>query len=270
MQQRQQHSERPQLNVAQVAGGALAAVTAAVVASRFGLGGTLIGAALASVVSTTGAALYSHAFRRTGSTVRTLIEEPGSVAQRLPRFENVARRRPEDGQSERQAGSQNEPPARYLQRTQTASRTPPPAAWRKTGAPAAARSRRLPVWALPAIATVVVFLVAMGAVTGVEGIIGRPLSSVTGGSGPSSGTTLGGVSGDQGGSQPATTPAPEPSNTAAPTQEPGTQPSTEPGRTQPGAEPTPGSGSEPGTPAPSSAPATPQTQPSAGAQPNSP
>ncbi|MBO0691022.1 MAG: hypothetical protein J2P40_15820, partial [Candidatus Dormibacteraeota bacterium] len=124
MQQRQDHHDRPQLQVAQVAGGALAAVTSAVIASRFGLGGTLIGAALASVVSTTGAALYSHAFRRTGSKVRDFIEEPAGVARKLPRFENLTRRRPGDGQGQQsQAGGRAEPPGRYLQRPQAATRT---------------------------------------------------------------------------------------------------------------------------------------------------
>ena len=41
-----------------MAAGALAAVSAAVVASLFGVAGTVIGAAVASVVSTVGAALY--------------------------------------------------------------------------------------------------------------------------------------------------------------------------------------------------------------------
>lgn len=259
--------------MAQLAGGALAAVTSAVVASRFGLGGTLIGAALASIVSTIGAALYAHAFRRTGSKVRDLIEEPPSVARKLPRLENLARRRPGEEQADSKVesplGSRNDPPGRPLQRPQTGSRTPPPAAWRKTGAQAAPRARRLPVWAVPALATVVVFLVALGAVTGVEAFLGRPLASVTGGSGPSSGTTLGGVaSGDQGGPRPATTPTPEPGATTAPTQEPGTQPSTEPGQTQPGTAPTPRS--EPAAPAPSEAPAAPAPQASAGAQQSSP
>jgi hypothetical protein len=265
MQQRQQHSDRPNLNVAQVAGGALAAVTSAVVASRFGLGGTLIGAALASVVSTTGAALYSHAFRRTGSTVRRVIEEPPSVTRKLPRFENLTRRR--SGGSD--GSGEEDPPARQpIQRAQAAPRTPPPGAWRKTGAPAAPRPRRLPVWAVPVIATVVVFLIALAAVTGIEGVLGRPLSSVTGGSAPSSGTTLGGVSGSGGGSQPATTPETQPGNTTAPSQEPTTEPSAEPGTQQPGAKPT--AGSEPASPAPSEAPVSPPPQPSAGTQQSSP
>ena len=53
-----------QLSALQVAAGALAAVSAAVIASFFGVAGTVIGAAVASVVSTVGAAVYTETMRR--------------------------------------------------------------------------------------------------------------------------------------------------------------------------------------------------------------
>src|SRR6476620_6007159 len=56
----------PDISAAQVAGGALAAVSAAVVASFLGIGGTLVGAALGSIVASIGGALYSHSFQRAG------------------------------------------------------------------------------------------------------------------------------------------------------------------------------------------------------------
>ncbi|SNS34350.1 hypothetical protein SAMN06893096_103305 [Geodermatophilus pulveris] len=59
-----------QLSATQVAAGALAAVSAAVVASFSGLAGTLIGAGLASVVSTVGAAVYGTSLQRTSRTLR--------------------------------------------------------------------------------------------------------------------------------------------------------------------------------------------------------
>ena len=58
------------LSFSQVAAGALATVTATVLASFFGTFGTLIGAAASSVVSTAGAALYQHFFRRTGDRLK--------------------------------------------------------------------------------------------------------------------------------------------------------------------------------------------------------
>lgn len=51
-----------------MAGSVLAAVSATVVTSRFGVAGTVVGAAVASTVATVGTALYVHFFR-TGSTV---------------------------------------------------------------------------------------------------------------------------------------------------------------------------------------------------------
>src|SRR3712207_8069863 len=59
-----------QLSATQVAAGALAAVSSAVVASFFGLAGTLIGAALASVISTVSAALYSNSLQKTNEKLR--------------------------------------------------------------------------------------------------------------------------------------------------------------------------------------------------------
>lgn len=53
-----------QLSVAQILAGALASVSAAVVASVFGVAGTLIGAALTSVVATVGGAVYAHSIER--------------------------------------------------------------------------------------------------------------------------------------------------------------------------------------------------------------
>lgn len=59
-----------QLSAAQILSGALASVSAAVVASVFGVAGTLIGAALTSVVATVGGALYTHSLERARERVR--------------------------------------------------------------------------------------------------------------------------------------------------------------------------------------------------------
>jgi hypothetical protein len=63
---------RPRLEVSgtQVAAGALASVSAAVVASLFGAAGTLIGAAVASVVTTVGSAVYGLWIHHTGDKLR--------------------------------------------------------------------------------------------------------------------------------------------------------------------------------------------------------
>jgi hypothetical protein len=65
-------SPRSRLEVSgtQVAAGALASMSAAVVASLFGAAGTLIGAAVASVVTTVGSAVYGVWIRHTGAKLR--------------------------------------------------------------------------------------------------------------------------------------------------------------------------------------------------------
>ncbi|MFV0133194.1 hypothetical protein ACLGIH_08140 [Streptomyces sp. HMX87] len=61
---------RLDLSVPQVAGGALAAVVAAKLASSFGVYGTILGAGLISVVATCGGTLFQHFFQRTGEQLR--------------------------------------------------------------------------------------------------------------------------------------------------------------------------------------------------------
>jgi hypothetical protein len=64
------------LSLTQIAGGALAAVTAAVAASFLGVAGTLVGAALGSVVSSVAAALYSNSLRRAATVSKVLVVRP--------------------------------------------------------------------------------------------------------------------------------------------------------------------------------------------------
>ncbi len=68
------------LSATQIAGGALAAVTAAVAASFFGVAGTLIGAALGSVVSSIAAALYSTSLARAARVSKVLVVRPAGSA----------------------------------------------------------------------------------------------------------------------------------------------------------------------------------------------
>ena len=59
-----------QLSAAQIVSGALASVSAAIVASTFGGAGTLIGAAVTSIVATIGGALYTHAIEQAHARAR--------------------------------------------------------------------------------------------------------------------------------------------------------------------------------------------------------
>lgn len=75
-------SEKVQISLAQVAASSLAAVSAAVVCSFFGIAGTIIGTAIASVCATVGSALYAHSLRRTRSRLRQL-HQAGAVSPPL-------------------------------------------------------------------------------------------------------------------------------------------------------------------------------------------
>jgi hypothetical protein len=76
-----QESRAARVSTVQVGASAAAAVTSALAASFFGVAGTLIGAAVGSVVSTVAGALYADYLRRAGSRLRTTSTV---VVQRLP------------------------------------------------------------------------------------------------------------------------------------------------------------------------------------------
>nr|WP_247704426.1 hypothetical protein [Streptomyces sp. 404i] len=61
---------RIDLSLPQVAGSAVAAVAAAVLASQLGVYGTIAGAGVMSVVATCGGSVFQHFFRRTGEQIR--------------------------------------------------------------------------------------------------------------------------------------------------------------------------------------------------------
>src|SRR3954471_5581863 len=78
-EQRASPPDRVQLSAVQVAASALASVSAAVVASLFGVAGTVIGAGLVAVVSTTGSAIYSASMKRTSHQLRRAREQLATV-----------------------------------------------------------------------------------------------------------------------------------------------------------------------------------------------
>jgi hypothetical protein len=67
---------RVDLKPTQLAGGALAAVTSAVAASKFGVTGTVMGAAFGSVVSSVASAVYQTSLTRASYRIRTIVVTP--------------------------------------------------------------------------------------------------------------------------------------------------------------------------------------------------
>ena len=86
-------SERLSLSATQVLASGLAAVSATVAASYFGVAGTVIGAALGSVISVVGGAIYTYSIRQTRNRVRQTLDV--AVSQRFSvRSPSVADRQP--------------------------------------------------------------------------------------------------------------------------------------------------------------------------------
>lgn len=168
-------SARLQISLTQVVAAALAAISATVVASFFGVTGTVIGAAISSVFSVVGTAVYGHSLRRTRDRMREVV--PATI-RRVPRPPNFP---------------------------------PPPGAWLRPGArptfpqphgstalgygpvrysqPRRATRRRSLALRL-AFGSAALFVAILAAVTGVEALAQRPLSDLVRGNDAVSGTTL--------------------------------------------------------------------------------
>jgi hypothetical protein len=157
-----------QLSATQVAAGALAAVSSAVVASFFGLAGTLIGAALASVISTVSAALYSNSLQKTNERLR---RARGSLTGRQAPVEQAS--------ATPTTASAATPATQVLPAHLDPRRAP------------ARRSR--PRWTRVAVYAAAVFVMAMGVITGIELIGQKPVAALVGGTETSQGTTIGAV-----------------------------------------------------------------------------
>ncbi|MFE2056849.1 hypothetical protein [Streptomyces sp. NPDC059446] len=104
VQEPQSDAERKErridLSLPQVAGSAVAAVAAAVMASQLGVYGTIAGAGVMSVVATCGGSVFQHFFRRTGEQIREVTVQVKHPAGRQvtvrTRETSPARRGPED------------------------------------------------------------------------------------------------------------------------------------------------------------------------------
>ncbi|MEG3629984.1 hypothetical protein [Streptomyces poriticola] len=150
-------TRRIDLSVPQVAGGALAAVIAAKLASSFGVYGTILGAGLISVVATCGGTVFQHLFQRTGEQFRgRRAPDPGGAVAATPVVAGPA------GQSRGQA--------------------PPQSGEFTEGTVYRARARG---WKRPLVAAALVFGVTMTGVTAYELASGESLS------GGGSATTVG-------------------------------------------------------------------------------
>jgi len=210
------------IDIPKTIAGALAAVCAAVIGSFLGVAGTLIGAAVASIIGSVGTEIYTRSLKKGSEKLSTIaptfIRAPAAV-----------------GTPEVAAATEEDSP----------SHTVPP--------------KRQIRWKRVAMIAGAVFVVAMGSLTVVELVTGKSVASMIGNS-TKAPTTLGGLI-DPGGSsrsRPALTPTPAPTDTATPTSTPTTQPTTQAptGTTAPTTQPTTEPTTAPTTGAPGQPPPT--------------
>src|SRR4051794_39877245 len=212
--------DRVQLSAVQVAASALASVSAAVVASLFGVAGTVVGAGLVAVLSTTGSAIYSASMKRTSNQLRRARE------QLLTARAHEGRAGRGTARSGSTAVLQQQPAGRGQRRDRTIDLT--------DGADTAAQlrteenpeekqqswwrrgwltigSRKGLKWPALIGAALLVFAIAIGVITAIEAITQKPISSLTGHS-TSSSTTVGSLTGN---SNASSTPTPNPTDTGS-------------------------------------------------------
>lgn len=251
--------ERPRLEInwVQSTGGALAAVSSAVLLSTFGVAGTLIGAAVGSLVITVGGALYSYSIRATRQRVATaqtvaaarigqarsrVREASQEAAQGTPSgvddaVEDLAEAEADLDRARDELEDELEEVDKRLE-------------WRRILAGLS--------WRRVAVGAAATFVAAMVAILAFELLTGRAVSSYTGGSDPDRRTSIPGLGGSGDGTRD------EPGEQGPEEQEPGSPtdeedevpPEEEPDEVEPPVEPGDPDPSEPVAPEPTEAPGT--------------
>lgn len=215
------------LQLPQIAGGALAAVTSAAVGAQLGVAGTLVGAAVASVLAAVAGAFYTRGLEHTRDGVKKIVLRDAEGDTEVLYV-------PDEGARESSAQTTAVP---VHDTTDAKGRPAGPS--RSTGSTGSARSAKRSGWSSPwavvggMVATAAVtFVVAMGLITGWEFTSGQSL-------GGNDGTTIGQVSNRRSSatptpsasasasasasvtpsatSTPTATPTPTPTETATPT-----------------------------------------------------
>ncbi|MDX6326151.1 MAG: hypothetical protein QOK15_2505 [Nocardioidaceae bacterium] len=253
------NDERKGISWVQVTSAALAAVSSAVVLSTLGVAGTMIGAALGSVTASIGAAVYG----RTIDASRQQVAAQAVALRRVTRARlqvddavlamrhggagsdtGVVRARAKLSEAEQDLQDAEEHAearsAAGAPLDETAGATTVNKGADALMHPGAGKG--LP-WKRIALVAAAVFVVAMIAISGFELITGRAVSSYTGGSDSSTGSTVPGLAG--GGHKPTPTPsttpsqqpspssvAPSPTASSSPTSTPSTAPTPTPSPTQ--------------------------------------
>jgi hypothetical protein len=220
-QQPEQRTQKTSVEWVKVIGGALAAMSSAVLLSTLGAAGTLIGAALGSVIVTVGSALYSSGLDKSRRGVAVAQE---AALRRVSQARRQVDRAADDQDQNTRVDQHLEWAHEALEDAESRLQEPepPPPTWGE-------RLRVLP-WKRIALVAGGLFLVAMVAITVFELVSGRSISEYTGGSNGNDRTTFSGLTGG-GGSAPSHAPSPSsspssPVTSTTPTKTPTSTPTT--------------------------------------------
>jgi hypothetical protein len=168
------------LNWAQAGGSALAALSSAVLLSTLGATGTMVGAAVGSVVVTVGGTIYSHYL----SLSRERMAAARSAAVGASRVRRSPRLTPTRASVQVVARTVTQSPERYPLLAASAQGAAPPGRGDDVLPRTSHRERLRGLRWKPALATSLgLFLLVMGLIVSMELATGRALSSYTGGSG---------------------------------------------------------------------------------------
>ena len=242
----QDKDEKPRslgLSPAQVVGSALAAMSVAFFASWAGTAGPMIGAAVGSVIATVGAATYTWSLRRTSEAAKRTA---ALVRQRALLTGTHAR---VDPGAERPDPDAPVPDPNAPAPASGESDSADPADDAEPGGRLAAL-RELP-WLKVTLASLAVLVAALGGITAIELVTGKPISSLLGKDG-GSGTTVGHVTRQDHTSTPKDE-KPKDQTPATPGSTPSQAPSEGPQQPAPSSTPKP-SPSAPASPEPSTSP----------------
>lgn len=237
--------------------GALAAVSAAVLLSTLGAAGTIIGAALGSVVATVGGALYSQGLARSHEHVARASQ----AARHKVWIARAEVRRANRGHGDVQAidvdlSQAEERLDEAKDAFDAVAENLDDLTWRE-------RFAILP-WKQISLAAAGVFVVAVLAITGFELVAGQTVSSITGGTNGGGGTTITHMGSHSHPShQPSPTDQPSPTSpgTVGPLQQPTGSSAAVPSPTPSGPPPNAATSTGPTTPATTTGPTSASTTP---------
>lgn len=160
----------------QIAGGALAAATAALIGSRLGVGGTVFGAAVASIVGGVGGTLYSAGIDRTHRKVTDAIQRGYERVRKADDYDPDASQGLDAAAGQARAlapGAEPDVMDTIFRPAGRATRADLPPVSAAPTVPGSGRRGRF--WQVTALTVGAIFLVALAVITAVELGLGQPL-----------------------------------------------------------------------------------------------